>query len=42
MSSVNAMADSFFASLKCDLIDTRVWKNKSEARLAIFTWIERR
>jgi putative transposase len=36
----NAMAESFFASLKCELIDRRSWKNKTEARLAIFTWIE--
>ncbi|WP_141398088.1 IS3 family transposase [Nitrosomonas ureae] len=25
---------------KCELIDRRSWKNKTEARLAIFTWIE--
>ena len=36
----NAMAESFFASLECELIDRRSWKNKTEARLAIFTWIE--
>ena len=36
----NAMAESFFASLECELIDKRFWKNKTEARLAIFTWIE--
>ena len=30
----------FFASLECELIDRRSWKNKTEARLAIFTWIE--
>ncbi len=37
----NAMAESFFASLECELIDKRCsWKNKTEARLAIFTWIE--
>ncbi|MBK9664048.1 MAG: IS3 family transposase, partial [Nitrosomonas sp.] len=34
------MAESFFASLECELIDRRSWKNKTEARLAIFTWIE--
>ncbi|UJP05075.1 MAG: IS3 family transposase, partial [Nitrosomonas sp.] len=33
----NAMAESFFASLKCELIDRCSWKNKTEARLAIFT-----
>ena len=36
----NAMAESFFATLECELIDRRVWKTHSEARLAIFTWIE--
>ncbi|MCW5608103.1 MAG: integrase core domain-containing protein [Nitrosomonas sp.] len=36
----NAMAESFFASLECELIDRRSWKNKTEARLATFTWIE--
>ena len=36
----NAMAESFFASLECELIDRRVFKTKTEARLAIFTWIE--
>ena len=36
----NAMAESFFASLECELIDRRVWQTKTEARLAIFTWIE--
>jgi len=36
----NAMAESFFASLECELIDRCSWKNKTEARLAIFTWIE--
>ncbi len=36
----NAMAESFFASLECELIDRRVWKTKTQARLAVFTWIE--
>ncbi len=36
----NAMAESFFASLECDLIDRRSWKSFAEARMAIFTWIE--
>jgi transposase InsO family protein len=34
------MAESFFATLECELIDRRSWKTKAEARLAIFTWIE--
>jgi len=36
----NAMADSFFASLECELIDSRVWQTKTQARLDVFTWIE--
>ena len=36
----NAMAESFFASLECELIDRRVWKTHTEARHEIFTWIE--
>ena len=36
----NAMAESFFASLECELIDRRSWHTKTEARLALFTWIE--
>ena len=36
----NAMAESFFATLECELIDRRNWKTHTEARLAIFTWIE--
>ena len=36
----NAIAESFFASLECALIDRRSWKTFAEARMAIFTWIE--
>jgi putative transposase len=36
----NAMAESFFASLECELIARCWWKNKTEARLAVFTWME--
>ena len=36
----NAMAESFFATLQCALIDRRVWKTHAGARLAIFAWIE--
>jgi len=36
----NAMAESFFATLECELIDRRSWKTKAEARTAIFAWIE--
>lgn len=36
----NAMAESFFATLECELLDRRSWKSKAEARTALFTWIE--
>jgi putative transposase len=36
----NAMAESFFASLECELLDRRSWQSKAEARLALFTYIE--
>jgi putative transposase len=36
----NAMAESFFASLACELIDRRSFRSKAEARLALFTYIE--
>lgn len=36
----NTMAESFFASLECELIDRRSFITKAEARTALFTWIE--
>ena len=36
----NAMAESFFATLECELIARRKWETKTRARLEIFTWIE--
>jgi putative transposase len=36
----NAMAESFFASLECELLNRRSWKSQAEARTALFTWIE--
>jgi len=36
----NAMAESFFASLECELIDRRSFHTKAEARMALFTYIE--
>ncbi len=44
--SDNAMAESFFASLECELLDRRRFKTKTktktktEARLAVFTRVE--
>ena len=34
------MAESFFASLECELLDRSTFRTKTEARLAVFTWIE--
>jgi putative transposase len=36
----NAMAESFFASLECELLNRRSFQSKAEARLALFTYIE--
>ena len=37
---VNAMAESFFATLECELIDRRAFQSQAEARMAIFEFIE--
>ena len=36
----NAVAESFFATFKKDLINRRSWPEKNECRSAIFEWIE--
>jgi putative transposase len=36
----NAMCESFFATLECELLDRRRFKSQTEARLAIFDFIE--
>ncbi len=36
----NAMAESFFATLECELIDRRRWHSPAEAKPAIFRYIE--
>ena len=36
----NAMAESFFASLECELIERRSFETKAAARMAVFTYIE--
>jgi putative transposase len=36
----NAMAESFFATLECELIDRSVWRNRNDARRAVFEYIE--
>jgi putative transposase len=36
----NAMGESFFATLECELLDRRHFKTQIEARTAIFEFIE--
>jgi len=36
----NAMAESFFATLECKLLDRRRFRNPTEARLEVFRFIE--
>jgi putative transposase len=36
----NAMAESFFASLECELIDRSRWRTHADARMAVFDYIE--
>jgi putative transposase len=36
----NAMAESFFATLECELLDRRRFKTQAEARIAVFAFIE--
>jgi putative transposase len=35
----NAVAESWFASLKVELVDRRHWRTRAEARAAVFAWI---
>lgn len=36
----NAVAESFFATIKTELLDRRAWPTRAAARMAIFDWIE--
>ncbi len=36
----NALAESFFATIECELIDRRRFRNHAETRQAIFEFIE--
>lgn len=36
----NALCESFFASLECELLDRRVFKSHAEGRMAVFQYIE--
>jgi len=36
----NAMCESFFATLECEVLDYRPFETQTDARLAIFDFIE--
>jgi len=36
----NAMCESFFATLECELLDRTSFKTQAEARMAVFDFIE--
>ena len=36
----NAMCESFFATLECELLDRRRFKTQVQARMAVFEFIE--
>jgi putative transposase len=36
----NAMAESFFATLECELLERRRFKSQAEAEIALFDFIE--
>src|SRR5437879_5490300 len=36
----SALCESFFATLECELLDRRSLQNRSQARLALFDYIE--
>ena len=36
----NALCESFFATLECELLDRRRFKTQTEARMAVFEFIE--
>jgi putative transposase len=36
----NAVAESFFATLKGELVDRQVWPTRAAARLAVFEYVE--
>ncbi len=36
----NAMAESFFATLECELLNRRHFRTQTEAKLAVFRFIE--
>jgi len=36
----NALCESFFATLECELIDRRRFRSRAEARMAVFNFLE--
>jgi hypothetical protein len=36
----NAMAESWFGTIKVELLNRRIWRTRQEAEMAIFRWIE--
>jgi putative transposase len=36
----NAMAESFFATLECELVARGRWRTHAEARMAVFDYVE--
>jgi len=36
----NALAESFFATLECELLDRQRFKTRTDARLALFDYLE--
>jgi putative transposase len=36
----NAMAEAFFATLECELLDRRIFRSQAEARMAVSAFIE--
>jgi putative transposase len=36
----NAVAESFFSNLECEVLDRNHFRTRAEARTAIFSWIE--
>ena len=38
----NALVESFFATLECELIDRRCWATRAQARVEVFWWLEAR
>ena len=38
--SINALAETFFATLECELVARARWRTHAEARMAVFDFIE--